>query len=360
MIPHNQNSNMTSSNSSKMSDYSASLLHSMNQSKAAPNVPPHLYNDKYRNHNDSSDSNTNTNNFKVVVRVRPPLTRELDGGRFISTLQTTNDKKQVHAYEYFAYDFPEGATQQDILENSNKYTTHPFTFDTVFNEDSSQLEVYEYTAKPAVQCVLKGYNATILAYGQTGTGKTHTMEGFKYNSQDPQRGIIPRCMEEIFKYIENISNAKTTFMVRASYLQIYNDNISDLLRTDRTGLSIREDKKRGLYVEGLSEWAVRTPNEIYSLMQKGAASRATASTKMNDVSSRSHAVFLIIVEHMQNSDEIGPHDAPKQIRVGKLNLVDLAGSERVKVTGATGKRLEEGKKNQSVVIRFGKCYSCTR
>lgn len=136
-------------------------------------------------------------------------------------------------------------------------------------------------------------------------------------------------------------------MVRASYLQIYNEVISDLLKIDRTSLQIREDKKKGVFVEGLSEWAVRSPNEIYSLMQKGALSRATATTKMNDLSSRSHAVFIIIVEQMtqidENSDEMDD-DAPKQIKVGKLNLVDLAGSERVRVTGATGKRLEESKK----------------
>jgi kinesin family protein 3/17 len=140
-------------------------------------------------------------------------------------------------------------------------------------------------------------------------------------------------------------------MVRASYLQIYNENISDLLKNDRTSLQIREDKKRGVFVEGLSEWAVRTPLEIYSLMQRGAAVRATAATKMNDVSSRSHAVFIIIVEQMliANTNPQYNNDDPKQIKVGKLNLVDLAGSERVRVTGATGKRLEECKKiNQSL------------
>jgi len=112
-----------------------------------------------------------------------------------------------------------------------------------------------------------------------------------------------------------------------------------------------------VFVEGLSEWAVRSPNEIYSLMQKGALSRATATTKMNDMSSRSHAVFIIIVEQMttmpanasehqqqMNINNYVDDDAPKQIKVGKLNLVDLAGSERVRVTGATGKRLEESKK----------------
>ena len=206
--------------------------------------------------------------------------------------------------------------------------------------------------------MLEGYNATILAYGQTGTGKTHTMEGFKYSAGDPHRGIVPRSMEEIFKFIQMQSNSSTTFMVRASYLQIYNEVISDLLKVERTSLSIREDKKKGVFVEGLSEWAVRSPNEIYSLMQRGALSRATATTKMNDLSSRSHAVFLIIVEQMsmitdQDNDEgvVGQnaHDAPREIKVGKLNLVDLAGCERVRVTGATGQRLEESKKiNQSL------------
>ena len=92
------------------------------------------------------------------------------------------------------------------------------------------------------------------------------------------------------------SNQNVTFMVRASYLQIYNEIISDLLKVERTSLQIREDRKRGVFVEGLSEWAVRTPNEIYGLLTNGALSRATATTKMNDVSSRSHAVFIIIVE----------------------------------------------------------------
>jgi kinesin family protein 3/17 len=133
-------------------------------------------------------------------------------------------------------------------------------------------------------------------------------------------------------------------MVRASYLQIYNENISDLLKTERSSLAIREDKKRGVFVEGLSEWAVRTPHEIYSLMQRGAMVRATASTKMNDVSSRSHAVFIMIVEQMNVGQGEVPGETSKQIKVGKLNLVDLAGSERVRVTGATGKRLEECKK----------------
>eukprot|EP01022_Parablepharisma_sp_SALTPOND_P020695 TRINITY_DN3846_c0_g1_i1.p1 TRINITY_DN3846_c0_g1~~TRINITY_DN3846_c0_g1_i1.p1 ORF type:complete len:725 (+),score=104.86 TRINITY_DN3846_c0_g1_i1:732-2906(+) len=149
-----------------------------------------------------------------------------------------------------------------------------------------------------------------------------------------------------------IHKQQTAFMVRASYLQIYNEVISDLLKTDRSNLQIREDKRKGVFVEGLSEWAVRSPYEIYSLMRKGTNSRVTASTKLNDLSSRSHAVFIIIVEQMTTEDVPtgNPMEDPaKQIKVGKLNLVDLAGSERLSITGATGKRLEECKKiNQSL------------
>ncbi|EAS01503.2 kinesin motor catalytic domain protein (macronuclear) [Tetrahymena thermophila SB210] len=293
-------------------------------------------------------SSTNKDNCKVVVRVRPPLPREIEDGRFISTIQVSPDGKKICIYEYYNIELVEPEQLQDYLNNANNYTMHQFSFDNVYDQDSTQEEVYENTAKQSVMNVLQGFNATIMAYGQTGTGKTFTMEGFKYNSMDPQRGIIPRSIEEIFKYIENCSNESTQFMVRASYLQIYNEVISDLIRTDRNNLLIREDKKRGVFVDGLSEWAVRNPTEIFSLIQRGAQFRRTAATKMNDVSSRSHAVFIIIVEQMTfNGDEAS--QASKQIRVGKLNLVDLAGSERVRVTGATGKRLEECKKiNQSL------------
>lgn len=169
------------------------------------------------------------------------------------------------------------------------------------------------------------------------------MEGFKYNGDDPQRGIIPRAIEEIFSYIREKGDPETTFMVRCSYLQIYNENISDLLKTERQNLAIREGKQ-GVYVDNLSEWAVRSPHEIYTLMRKGATSRTTASTNMNDVSSRSHAVFIITIEQMrQHGSEA------RMTKASKLNLVDLAGSERIRITGAKGVRLEECKKiNQSL------------
>jgi hypothetical protein len=147
-------------------------------------------------------------------------------------------------------------------------------------------------------------------------------------------------MEEIFQYIQSEKMQQTKFMIRVSYLQIYNETISDLLKSDRNSLPIREDKRRGVFVEGLSEWAVRTPQEIYNLMQRGARARVSAQTKMNQVSSRSHSVFIIIVEQMSQD---GAAETMRKIRVGKLNMVDLAGSERVNVTGAKGQRLVESK-----------------
>lgn len=167
----------------------------------------------------------------------------------------------------------------------------------------------------------------------------------------PKRGIIPRAIEDIFTHIESDKSMDHKYLVRASFLQIYNEVISDLLKPDRTNLSIREDKRRGLFVEGLSEWIARSPSEIYSLMEMGASHRATGSTRLNEVSSRSHAIFQIIIE-VSAAEEGEEEDLPGQrrrLRMGKLNLVDLAGSERVRVSRATGQRLEESKKiNQSL------------
>ena len=199
--------------------------------------------------------------------------------------------------------------------------------------------------------MLEGYNSTIFAYGQTGTGKTYTMEGFTYNSTDSERGIIPRSIDEIFKYIDNQANSKLKFMVRASYLQIYNENISDLLKTENTNLVIREDKKKGVYVDNLSEWAVRSPSDIYTLLQKGGTGRNTSSTKLNDVSSRSHAVFVITVEQINFIDD--KSENASNSKIGKLNLVDLAGSERIRISGAIGKQLEESKKINKSLSALG-------
>ena len=308
-------------------------------------------------------------NFKVVIRVRPPLPRELEGDKpFQNVVKVSRDERAITISENV------NATDEDgnPTYGNGPYSTHRFTFDTVYGQNSTQEKVYNTTARAVVDSSLQGYNATIFAYGQTGTGKTYTMEGFH---QHDQRGIIPRAIEQIFNHISSSVSPRLRFLVRASYLQIYNEVISDLLKPERTNLAIREAKKRGVFVEGLSEWVVRSPEEIYGLMERGGAMRATGSTKMNELSSRSHAVFIIIAEQSETTyvdssgNELAPEDfhelvkttktqsdlnalekdVRQSFKVGKLNLVDLAGSERVRLSGATGQRLEESKKiNQSL------------
>ena len=284
-----------------------------------------------------------SDNFKVAVRARPPVDREIDSENVFFSVVRVLDDSSLTIIEYMGVADNDKDRIYSLRENPSLASYHSFTFDYVYDQNSTQEEVYIHSGKPAVLSVLEGYNATLLAYGQTGTGKTYTMEGLKFDLSDDQRGMIPRSVEEIFSHIESSNSSNMKFMVRVSYVQIYNEVISDLLKSDRTSLHIREEKKKGVFVEGLSEWAVRNPDEIFSLMEKGHYLRATASTKMNDLSSRSHAVFIVIVEQMKITSE------GNEIRVGKLNIVDLAGSERVRVTGATGKRLEESKKiNQSL------------
>ena len=286
--------------------------------------------------------NENYDNLRVAIRVRPPLNRETEEGiPFRSIAIVSEDHKSISLAEYLGSEFSEIERQRQWIEEPNLFQLHRFTFDSIFDMDSLQEDVYNITAKQAVQSVLEGYNSTIFCYGQTGTGKTYTMEGFTYESNNPNRGIIQRTIQDIFNYIETTSNENTKFIIRASFLQIYNENISDLLKPDKKNLQIREDKKKGIYVDFLSEWAVRTPLDLYALLKRGGNLRATSATYMNDVSSRSHAVFLITVEQMTKDLNEGNKT---QIKVGKLNLVDLAGSERIRITGTTGQQLEESKK----------------
>ena len=289
--------------------------------------------------------NENYDNLRVAIRVRPPLNRETEEGiPFRSIAIVSEDHKSISLAEYLGSEFSEIERQRQWIEEPNLFQLHRFTFDSVFDMDSLQEDVYNITAKQAVQSVLEGYNSTIFCYGQTGTGKTYTMEGFTYETNNPNRGIIQRTIQDIFNYIEMTSNENTKFIIRASFLQIYNENISDLLKPDKKNLQIREDKKKGIYVDLLSEWAVRTPVDLYALLKKGGNLRATSATYMNDVSSRSHAVFVITVEQMTTDIIQGNKGNKTQIKVGKLNLVDLAGSERIRITGTTGQQLEESKK----------------
>ena len=152
------------------------------------------------------EKDKDSNNFKVVIRVRPPLNREKHGSYFLPIVQVGQDSRSVHIMEYFGREIDDREKARDVEINPHLRLWQTYSFDYVYGPESSQEFVYENTAKSAVCSVLEGFNATIMAYGQTGTGKTHTMEGFKYNAGDPLRGIVPRSMEEIFKFIQMQSN----------------------------------------------------------------------------------------------------------------------------------------------------------
>jgi Cdc6-like AAA superfamily ATPase len=234
-------------------------------------------------------------NFKVTVRVRPPLARELASDYAFQNTCYVRENNIIASEDLSSSVDYNG----QLLPASGTFNTYSFVFDHVYDQNSTQKEVYENTARAVVDSALQGFNATIIAYGQTGTGKTFTMEGINREGSAKFRGIIPRAIEQIFTHIQSHACQSTKFLIRASYLQIYNETISDLLKPARSNLNIREDKRRGVYVEGLSEWVVRSPEEIYGLMEKGASVRATGETRMNEASSRSHAVFIVIAEQAE-------------------------------------------------------------
>ncbi|XP_010626755.1 kinesin-like protein KIF3B isoform X2 [Fukomys damarensis] len=224
-----------------------------------------------------------------------------------------------------------------------------FTFDAVYDWNAKQFELYDETFRPLVDSVLQGFNGTIFAYGQTGTGKTYTMEGVR---GDPEkRGVIPNSFDHIFTHISRSQNQQ--YLVRASYLEIYQEEIRDLLSKDQTKrLELKERPDTGLYVKDLSSFVTKSVKEIEHVMNVGNQNRSVGATNMNEHSSRSHAIFVITIE----CSEVGL-DGENHIRVGKLNLVDLAGSERQAKTGAQGERLKEATKINLSLSALGNVIS---
>lgn len=205
-----------------------------------------------------------------------------------------------------------------------------FNFDYVFDVGSSQEEVFDHTAKHLITEVFGGYNATIFAYGQTGTGKTHTMMG---EVKTPQKGIIPRLVESIFNGIEE-APLDIEFTVKLSYIEIYNEKVRDLLATapGKDNLRIREGAK-GVWIEDVTESYVGTNEQVLDIMNQGQSARSIAATNMNAESSRSHSVFILTLGQRNTKTE--------SKKASKLILVDLAGSEKIAKTGAEGKTLKE-------------------
>uniref|UniRef100_A0A7N4PVE1 Centromere-associated protein E n=1 Tax=Sarcophilus harrisii TaxID=9305 RepID=A0A7N4PVE1_SARHA len=212
--------------------------------------------------------------------------------------------------------------------------TKSFSFDRVFHSNETTEKVYEEIAVPIICSAIQGYNGTIFAYGQTASGKTYTMMG----SADGL-GVIPKAVNDIFKKIKEIPERE--FLLRVSYMEIYNETITDLLCDTRKmkPLEIREDFNRNVYVADLTEEVVSTPELALQWIKKGERNRHYGKTKMNQRSSRSHTIFRMILESREKGD---PSNCDGAVMVSHLNLVDLAGSERASQTGAEGVRLKEG------------------
>lgn len=219
-----------------------------------------------------------------------------------------------------------------------------FTYDFVFDPSTEQEEVFNTAVAPLIKGVFKGYNATVLAYGQTGSGKTYSMGGAYTAEQehDSAIGVIPRVIQLLFKEINKKSDFE--FTLKVSYLEIYNEEILDLLCSSRekaTQINIREDPKEGIKIVGLTEKTVLVASDTVSCLEQGNNSRTVASTAMNSQSSRSHAIFTISIEQRKKNDKNSSFRS-------KLHLVDLAGSERQKKTKAEGDRLREGDRKSVV------------
>uniref|UniRef100_A0A673KF16 Kinesin-like protein n=1 Tax=Sinocyclocheilus rhinocerous TaxID=307959 RepID=A0A673KF16_9TELE len=276
-------------------------------------------------------------NIQVVVRCRPFNTVERKSASH-TVVECDQNRKEVIVRTG-------GAT--------DKAARKAYTFDMVFGPSAKQIDVYRSVVCPILDEVIMGYNCTVFAYGQTGTGKTFTMEGERSPNEeftweeDPLAGIIPRTLHQIF---EKLTNNGTEFSVKVSLLEIYNEELFDLLSpapdvTERLQLFDDPRNKRGVTIKGLEEITVHNKNEVYQILERGAAKRKTASTLMNAYSSRSHSVFSVTI-HMKEITL----DGEELVKIGKLNLVDLAGSENIGRSGAVDKRAREaGNINQSLL-----------
>ncbi|XP_058254155.1 kinesin-like protein KIF13B isoform X3 [Hemibagrus wyckioides] len=276
------------------------------------------------------ETSLNDSNVKVAVRVRPMNRREKD----------LNTKCVIDMDGNQTFLHPASG---NLGKADSRSQPKVFAYDYCFwSMDESEKEkfagqdmVFQCLGESLLHNAFQGYNACIFAYGQTGSGKSYTMMG----SAD-QPGLIPRLCSSLFERTVQHQREEESFTVEVSYMEIYNEKVRDLLdpKGSRQALKVREHKVLGPYVDGLSRLAVASYKDIESLMSEGNKSRTVAATNMNEESSRSHAVFNIILTHTLRDLQSGTSGE----KVSKLSLVDLAGSERAAKTGAAGERLKEG------------------
>ncbi|KAK9756502.1 hypothetical protein RND81_01G102200 [Saponaria officinalis] len=257
----------------------------------------------------------------VAVRVRPPVAINGGDGSFFWTV----DDNRISLHK----------------SSGTPLSGVSFAFDHVFDQSCPNSRVYELLTKDIIHAAVEGFNGTVFAYGQTSSGKTFTMNG---SENDP--GIIHRAIKDVFDTIQK--NDEREFLIRVSYMEIYNEEINDLLVVHNQKLPIHENIERGVFVAGLREEIVSNAEQVHKFLEAGEVNRHFGETNMNVRSSRSHTIFRMVIESKGKGVDGTISDA---IRVSVLNLVDLAGSERIAKTGADGVRLKEGKHiNKSLMV----------
>ena len=280
--------------------------------------------------------------FRVAVRVRPLMPRE-------KSAQSKPCVKMVTA------------TQIEVCKQQ-------FSFDAVFSPQSTQDEVYA-TVKPLVEACFDGYNSTVFAYGQTGTGKTFTMGTGLYESDDGLAGIVPRAVNEIFATVEQQRDSHDT-TVSISYIEIYTEELRDLLVSLREenadagkGIHLRENQQGDVVVMGATVHKITSLSDVLHCLKVGAVARHTGATMMNEASSRSHSVLTLFVASKRkigHAANIDSDNAASQTTIGtssRFNFVDLAGSERQKETGNEGARFKESVHINSGLLALGNVIS---
>ncbi|XP_023140048.2 kinesin-like protein KIF18A isoform X2 [Amphiprion ocellaris] len=277
---------------------------------------------------------------KVVVRVRPTNDSE--------KRENCRNVVQVVDNHMLIFDPKEQdmscfgsrrVRNRNINKRANKDLK--FVFDHVFDENSTQTDIFENTTKGVLDGVMNGFNCTVFAYGATGAGKTHTMLG---SQNDP--GVMYRTMKELFKRMDDAKDEKE-FAVAFSYLEVYNEQIRDLL-ANVGPLAVREDSSKGVVVQGLSLHQPKSAEHILEALDSGNRNRTQHPTDMNATSSRSHAVFQIYLRQQDKTASLNPN-----VCIAKMSLIDLAGSERASATNAKGARLREGANINRSLLALG-------
>jgi centromeric protein E len=347
---------------------------------SAPNTPNSTPNKKGSNGSGGRNSNNNKNNHNNRSR------------------SSSRDRKDIIDTEP-AWAVKNNNVSQALHTNPDMARTNDYTFDHTFGPKDDTHQMYQSAVQDCVLSTMEGYHASVFAYGQTATGKTYTMSGKggmkNYNPDNPSsQGIIQLAIDDCFNYIYNQKSDTREYLLRVSFMEIYNEVINDLLASPPPGkhttfsssamnspppaapstIRIFESKNEGVIIRGLKEEIVTCSEQVYALLAAGERRRQTGSTILNKQSSRSHSIFRLIVESRRRvprqqvlsmpsdassvaesiaSSTFAPETTTGKVRVSTLSLVDLAGSESVKNTGSTGVRQKEGQYINKSLLTLG-------